>query len=426
MSNKIAVALIGAGSRGYGGYGKIIKEMSNLKIIAVAEPDDVRRRKISAEHDIPENMQFNSWEELLSKNKLADGVIITTGDRMHVQPAIAATSKGYFVLLEKPIAPTPEELTTFLKTIGKSKDKIMIGYVLRYTDFFSKLKELIDSGAIGELIGIDHVENVGFYHFAHSFVRGRSRRVDISSPSILAKSCHDLDILHWLVGTKCQEISSFGELTYFKSKNKPEGAADRCLDCPSEIESKCPYSAKKIYMVDYTGWPVSDISEDLSYDGRIKALKEGPFGKCVYSCDNDVVDHQITNMVFENGVKASFIMTAFTDKITRTIRIFGSLGEIIGDFDKGEIELIKFAKLDRQRYELNTYISQDQGHGGGDAKLVQDFVNMIKGERNTERSDVQSSVHSHFMAFAAEESRKNGKIINVSEYEKKYVKKGEE
>jgi predicted dehydrogenase len=419
------IALIGAGSRGYGAYGRIIKNRNDVKIVAVAEPDGTRRSKIAIENNIPENMQFNSWEELLSKDRLADGVIITTLDRMHVQPTIAAIEKGYYVLLEKPIAPTPEEVAKLLNVVEDRKGKVMIGHVLRYSDFFQKIKELIDSKIIGNLIGIDHEENVGFWHFAHSFVRGRSRKVDISSPSILAKSCHDMDILYWLVGTKCKEISSFGELSYFKKENQPKGATERCIDCPVEIESKCPYSAKKIYLINYTDWPVSDISADLSYEGKIKALKEGPFGKCVYSCDNDVVDHQISNMTFENGVKVSFTMTAFTDKITRTIRVFGSLGEIRGDFEKGEIEVINFANPIRNKYELNAYLI-NEGHGGGDVKLVEDFIEMMKGNKRLGRTEIRESAHSHFMAFAAEESRLNKKTVNINEYEKRYVNKGQE
>lgn len=339
---------------------------------------------------------------------------------MHVQPTIFAIDKGYYVLLEKPIAPIPEEVAKLLNIVENRKGKVMVGHVLRYTDFFRQIKELINSKIIGNLIGIDHEENIGFWHFAHSFVRGRSRRVDISSPSILAKSCHDLDILYWLVGTKCKEISSFGELSYFKKENQPKGAAERCVDCPVEIESKCPYSAKKIYLIDYPDWPVSDISPDLSYKGKLKALKEGPFGKCVYSNDNDVVDHQITNMTFENDVRVSFTMTAFTDKVTRTIRVFGSLGEIRGDFEKGEIEIINFANSIRNMYELNAYIT-DKGHGGGDVNLMEDFIEMMKGNQKLGRTDIKESAHSHFMAFAAEESRLNKKVINVNEYEKMYL-----
>ncbi len=403
----VTVVVLGAGNRGYEAYGKIIKNRPDIKAVAVAEPDEAKRDRFAKDHNIPVEMQFNSWEDLLSKEKLADGSIITTLDRMHVEPAVTAMKKGYHIILEKPIDSTLDGVMKVVRAAEETKRIVVVGHVLRYTKFFRKLKEIVDSGVIGRLIGIEHKENVGFFHFAHSFVRGNWRKAESTAPSILAKSCHDLDLLYWLVGARCKNISSFGELTYFKKENKPKGAADRCLDCPSEIESKCPYSAKKIYLTDYIGWPVSVISVDLSYEGRIRALKEGPYGRCVFSCDNDVVDHQIVNMSFENGVKASFTMTAFSNEITRRIRIFGSLGEIRGEFGKGEIEVIKFADLSKTVYELNVN-SPEIGHGGGDWGLVAYFVELLKGTTKANPTDIRESVHSHFMAFAAEKSRLNG------------------
>ncbi len=409
----ITVVILGAGNRGYEAYGKIIKGRDDIEVVAVAEPDEAKRRRFATDHLIPPEMQFKTWKELLSKKKFADAAIVATPDRMHVEPAVAAMKKGYHIILEKPIAPTPEGVMEVARTAEETKRIVVVGHVLRYTKFFRKLKEIVDSGVIGRLIGIEHKENVGFFHFAHSFVRGNWRRADTSAPSILAKSCHDLDLLYWLVGARCKSISSFGELTYFKKGNKPKGAADRCLDCPSEIEGKCPYSAKKIYLTDYIGWPVSVISVDLSYEGRLKALREGPYGRCVYSCDNDVVDHQVVNMAFENGVKATFTMTAFSSEITRRIRIFGSLGEIRGEFEKGEIEVIRFADPKKIVYEFNVN-STEIGHGGGDWGLVAHFVELLKGATKANPSSIREAVHSHFMAFAAEKSRlNNGETIEV-------------
>ncbi len=407
----VKIVVIGAGNRGYDTYGKLIKQRNDAEIVGVSEPDKEKRERFAKDHDIPENRQFSSWEELFSQDKFADGVIIATPDRYHVEPAITAMEKGYHILLEKPIAPTPEEVQKVVDAAKATKRIVVVGHVLRYTKFFQKLKELLDAKIIGNVVGIDHIENVGFYHFAHSFVRGNWRNSKESSPSILAKSCHDLDILYWLSGTRCKELTSFGELTYFKSENKPEGAVFRCLDCPKEIEEKCPYSAKKIYLTDYIGWPVSVISLDLSYEGRLKALREGPYGRCVFSCDNDVVDHQVVNMAFENGIKATFTMTAFSDTITRRIRIFGTLGEIRGEFEKGEIEVIRFGDTERKLYKINVY-SPEIGHGGGDKGIVEHFLSLLKGEKDENPTDIEASAHSHFMAFAAEESRlKDGKTI---------------
>ncbi len=405
----VKILLIGAGNRGYEAYGRAIKTRSDAKIIAVAEPDEGKRKRFAREHSIPEAMQFSSWEELLEKEKFADGVIIATPDRLHVKPAISAMKKGYHVLLEKPIAPTREGVQKVVDIAKQTKRIVVVGHVLRYTKFFKKLKKLLDSKIIGEIIGIEHKENVGFFHFAHSFVRGNWRNSRESSPSILAKSCHDLDILYWLTGVRCKTLTSFGELVYFRSENKPDKATLRCLDCPKEVERLCPYSAKKIYLTDYIGWPVSVISLDLSYKGRMKALREGPYGRCVFACDNDVVDHQVVNMVFENGIKATFTMTAFSNTITRRIRIFGTQGEIRGEFEKGEIEVIKFGEVERKIYNFGVY-DMGMGHSGGDRGIVRHFISLLKGEESRSFTNIEESVHSHFMAFAAEESRLEGGI----------------
>ncbi len=409
----VKLVVIGAGSRGYEAYGRLIKQRNDAKIVAVAEPDREKRERFAKEHDIPKDMQFESWERLFSQERFADGAIIATPDRYHVGPALAAMERGYHLLLEKPIAPTREGVQKVVDMAKKTKRVVVVGHVLRYTKFFNKLKELMDNKVIGDIIGIEHKENIGFFHFAHSFVRGNWRNSRESSPSILAKSCHDLDILYWLVGSPCKMITSFGSLTHFRPENRPKGAADRCLDCPVEVENRCPYSAKKLYLTDYTGWPVSVISLDLSYEGRLKALREGPYGRCVYACDNDVVDHQIVNMMFENGVKVTFTMTAFSDTITRRIRIFGTLGEIRGEFDKGEIEVIRFGEDKRVHYDLKVY-SAEIGHGGGDKGIVNHFISLLKGEKEENPTNIEESAHSHFMAFAAEESRlRDGKVVRL-------------
>ncbi len=409
----IEVVVIGAGNRGYEAYGKIIKERKDIKVVGVAEPDEGKRERFVKEHKIPSERVFESWEKLLKLGKIADAAIIATPDRLHVEPAVAFMEKGYHLLLEKPIAPTRDGVKKVVDTAHKTKRIVVVGHVLRYTPFFKKLKELIEEKAIGKVIGIEHKENVGFYHFAHSFVRGNWRNTETSSPSILAKSCHDLDILYWLIDAKCEYLSSFGELSFFKRENQPEGAADRCLDCPEEIEKKCPYSAKKLYLTNYTGWPVSVISLDLSYEGRLKALKEGPYGRCVFACDNNVVDHQTVNMAFEDGTKVTFTMTAFTDTITRRIRIFGTLGEIRGEFEKGEIEVIRFSEEKRDLYEVNAYFPET-GHGGGDRGIIDYFVSVISGKEKADYTLIDESAYSHFMAFTAEDSRlTNGKVLKV-------------
>lgn len=419
QDKSIKVVVLGAGSRGYEAYGNLILRYSDkIKIVGVAEPNPIRRKKISEVHNIPVENQFESWEQLLEREKFADLAIISTMDKMHVAPAVIAMKKGYHLLLEKPMATDIEGCMKIVETEKKTKRKVFVAHVLRYTNFFRKLKELVTSGKIGQLVGIEHKENIGFFHFAHSFVRGNWRNTNEAAPSILAKSCHDMDILYWMVGSKAKKVSSFGRLVYFRSENQPQNAADRCIDCP--VEENCPYSAMKIYMIpNHKGWPVNTITDEVTPENVLEALKTGPYGRCVYKCDNDVVDHQTTNIEFENGVMVSFTMSAFTNEINRTIKIFGTLGEIIGDFEKGVIEVKKFA-MNKETYDVRLW--DQYGHGGGDDGLIRYIISALKYsmEDPSISTSAEESLESHLMAFAAEESRLNGgKLIDMSEFRKR-------
>ena len=411
--NKIStVAVLGAGNRGreaYGGY--ILEHPGDIKAVAVAEPDPNKRSLFSKEHNIKQELQFESWKDLLNKEKLADGIIIATLDNMHLEPVLQAMEKGYKILLEKPIAPNLEDLIKIYKKYKETESEILVAHVLRYTKFFSKLKELIKEKVIGEVRYVDLNENIGFYHFAHSYVRGNWRNTNSAAPIILAKSCHDLDILHWLLGTKTKKITSSASLEIFKEESQPENAADRCIYC--DIESECPYSAKKIYLGENTGWPTSVITTDLSYEGRFKALKEGPYGRCVWKSDNNVPDVQRVNMTQTDNTEVNFTLTAFTKNITRDIKIYGSLGEISGDFEKGTIEISVFGKSD-SKIEIR---GASGNHGGGDIGLMNQFVSLLKGEEIDEwDSSLEESLESHLMAFAAEEAREKDIVIDLNSW----------
>ncbi|MGO1527595.1 MAG: Gfo/Idh/MocA family protein, partial [Senegalia sp. (in: firmicutes)] len=287
----------------------------------------------------------------------------------------------------------------------------LIAHVLRYTPFFSKIKEIIDSGKIGKLMTISHNENIGYFHFAHSFVRGNWRNSDLSSPLILQKSCHDMDILLWLVGESCKKISSFGHLSYFKEENHPEGAGQRCIDC--KVEATCPYSAKKLYYKNIGNWPTTVISDIQTEEAVTRALEEGPYGRCVYLCDNNVCDNQSTIMEFENEVTATFNLSAFTNKVHRTIKIMGSKGEIRADDSKNEIEVELFESNERIIYNPKVLVG---GHGGGDTGIMNDFIASILSEDGNGLTSASKSVQSHIMAFAAEESRLVNKNIDIKEF----------
>lgn len=413
---KIKVGLIGAGQRGKDVYGEYaLKHPENIEFVAVAEPNEIKRKEFAQKHNILEEFQFESWEEILEKDKFCDAIIIATPDNMHYGPAKLALEKGYDLLLEKPMSNKPEEIMD-LGRIADEKDNIfMICHVLRYTPFFATIKNIIDSGKIGEVKSIQHNENIGYFHFAHSFVRGNWRNSDESSPLILQKSCHDMDILLWLIGDRCTRVSSFGHLSYFNSDNKPEGASNRCFTC--QVEDKCPYSAKKIYLESIGSWPTTVVSEIQTREAVEKALEEGPYGRCVFACDNNVVDHQATILEFANGVTVTFNLSAFSNKVHRTIRVMGTLGEIIADDSINQVEYQIFDT--NERTIINPKVVAG-GHGGGDTGLMRDFVELVRNRKGQALTSASISVESHMMAFAAEEARLENKLVNMEDYYKKF------
>ncbi|MBI9013791.1 MAG: Gfo/Idh/MocA family oxidoreductase [Clostridiales bacterium] len=416
--SKVTIALIGAGDRGKDRYGEYaISFPENVQFVAVAEPNPIKREEFAKKHAIKSENIFTTWEELLEKEKLADGIIIATQDDMHYEPTKLALDKGYDVLLEKPMSNDLNETIQLGELSKKYENTFMICHVLRYTPFFTRLKEIIESGAIGEVMSIQHNENIAYYHMAHSFVRGNWRNSDESSPIILAKSCHDMDIILWLVGDKCKSISSFGELSHFNSKHAPKGSSDRCLTC--NIESSCPYSAKKLYYRNLGNWPTTTVTDVQTEESLTKALETGPYGRCVYKCDNNVCDHQVTIMAFENGVTATFNLSAFTEKQNRTIKIMGTLGELRGDDVLNVIELKTFASDTSQLIKPEIVRG---GHGGGDTGIMNDFVKLLEGKSGEALTSAEVSVESHVMSFAAEHSRVSGQTVEIKEFYNKMLK----
>ncbi|MGL5639712.1 MAG: Gfo/Idh/MocA family protein [Cetobacterium sp.] len=416
----LRIGVIGAGNRGKDVYANfILKNSDETEIVAVAEPNPIKRDQMIKAHGILPEYVFNSWEDFLEKDKFCDAIILATGDDMHFEPMELAMKKGYDILLEKPMSNRVEECIDIVKMAEKYGVKVMVCHVLRYTPFFSKLKELIDSGVIGEVVDIQHNENIGNFHFAHSFVRGNWRNSNETSPLILQKSCHDLDILSWLLnGNPCKKIASFGNLKYFRKENAPEGSADRCLEC-KYIDS-CIYSPKKIYYNNIGAWPTLVASEIQTEEALTKSLEHNQYGRCVYKCDNNVVDNMVSIIEFENGVNVTFNLCAFTDEVCRTIKIMGTKGEIRGNDAKNHIEVYEFGKGEgRFANGKKTEIIPDVlegGHGGGDTGLMNDFVNFCLGRQEDSRTNPRTSLESHIMAFAAEDSRVNGNVVYMNEY----------
>lgn len=416
-TNKVKAILIGAGQRGAQVYGAFARRNPNdIVFVAVAEPDEARRKEFCRDHGICPDNAVEDWHELLARPKMADCAFVCTQDNQHIAPAMAALQAGYHVVMEKPMSRNADELRE-LKALAEEKGKLVtVCHVLRYTPFFSKVKELLDAGKIGQLQSVQQIENVAYWHQAHSFVRGNWRREDETSPMILAKSCHDMDIILWMVGSHCTKVSSFGSLGHFKAENAPEGAPEYCLDgCP--VSDTCPYNAERIYLQS-KGVHVPVIRKVVSLENTDEsvreALRRGPYGRCVYHCDNDVVDHQVVNLEFENGVTASFTMCAFTWDGGRTIKLMGTHGQIVGDVEKDEIELTCFATGTTTTIRLN---ADPEGHSGGDKGFMRDVVRQMKTDgAYTGRTQVASSVESHLIALAAEDSRVNGHTVMMDAF----------
>ncbi len=412
---QVKVLIIGAGNRGQT-YADYIKEHPELgKVVGVAEPRQFHRSKIVQAHNIPVQNTCNDWKEIASRDKFADAVIIATQDNMHAEPAIEFANKGYHTLLEKPMATTKKECQLIIDAVEKKKIHFSVCHVLRYTPFTQKLKAIIDSGIIGEIVNIQHLEPVGYWHQAHSFVRGNWRKETESSFMLMTKSCHDLDWIRYIMGTHCCTVSSLGTLNHFHKENKPKKASTRCLDCA--VEPGCPYSAKKVYLrfaeKNHSTWPVDIITSDTSVKGVAKALQTGPYGRCVYECDNDVVDNQVVIMQFEGNKTASFTMTGFNKMAFRKTSIFGTKGALYGD---GKV--IKHDDFLTDKTEtINVDISDDpmlSGHGGGDNGLMHNFLTAIlKNESGLILSDPQDTLDSYLMVFGAELSRRNKKVVDL-------------
>ncbi|MEC0241843.1 Gfo/Idh/MocA family oxidoreductase [Paenibacillus dokdonensis] len=401
----VTAVLLGAGSRGryiYGPYAE--KHPEELKIVAVAEPNEERRHRMAAIHDIVPEYVYTSWEQAFEKGRIADVMIISTLDRLHFEPAMKALELGYHILLEKPMSPLAEECIRIEQAALTHQRVLAVSHVLRYSPFWSGIKRCIEAGDVGTIATIQHSEYVGYRHMTHSYVRGNWRNSAETSPMVLAKSCHDLDIISWLMDKPCTHVSSFGSLLHYREEHAPEGSTARCTD-GCQVEQSCPFSALKLYNQPPEHPWARYITHDLTHEGIMTALKEGPFGRCVYHCDNNVVDHQIVNMEFTGGANATFTLSSFTEKEVRRVRIMGTKGEIYGDMEEGTYTLNRFET--GEQVEFHCGVAGD-GHGGGDDRMVAEFLQNVRENENDTVSGLTSataSLQSHLIAFAAEESR---------------------
>lgn len=413
----VTVICCGAGARG-NVYGNFAAEYPDeMKVVGVAEPIAVRNDRYAQKHQIPAENRFTTWEHVFNRPKFADAVLITMPDHLHYEPCMKALEMGYDVLLEKPMAQSEQECRDILKRVHQKQAIVGLCHVLRYAPYFVKLREIIHSGAIGELISIQHLEPIEHIHMSHSYVRGNWHNSKETTPIILAKSCHDLDIIRWIVGKPCSKITAMGGLKWFKSENAPEGTTARCAD-GCKAESSCPYSALKIYKPN-GGWNyVLDMPEDASKHAAhiAEKLRTTNYGRCVYHMENDQPDHYVCNMEFEGGVTANFSMEAFTGYAGRRTRVFGSMGDIVGDMDTFTVNDFKTNKATVYDHSMIEDVAnyKNSGHGGGDWRLVRDWIQAVsRRDASLLTSTIDASIESHIMGFLADKGRLKGKVMSV-------------
>lgn len=415
----LTVAVIGCGSRGFCYGNPMSKRVDKYKIVSVCDISSEKLTRAKNTFNLDDTALFLDEKEFF-KQRRADVLVLSTQDRDHVRQCVRALELGYDVLLEKPISPLKEELEELLLAQKKYGGKVVVCHVLRYAPGFVKVKELLDSGVIGELVRIEALEQVAYWHQAHSFVRGNWRNDNETSPMIMQKCCHDLDLLQYYVGAKCKSVYSVGSLKFFKKENQPNGASDRCADC--KYINDCAYSAENLYVKRWKkmgspkfSWPynVVDSTNPNTEESLRLAYTQNAYGRCVFACDNNVVDNQAVMMTFENGVEASLIMTAFTAGPGRRMTLHGTLGTIELYDDKDLLKVSVYGK-DATEYKLSELIQGDDefSHGGGDVRLVDDFYEVVVNGQKSGTS-LEGSVESHLMALASEESRKTGKVVFI-------------
>lgn len=425
---QITAVIIGAGNRGASYSDTMATMPEKFKVVAVADIEACRREDVRKTHGFGEEMCFETWQELLSRPKMADLAVIATMDHMHYEPAMKAIELGYDLLLEKPVAPTAEQCAQIAVAAQKKGVRVLVSHVLRYTDFYKKVKTLVMNGAVGRVMSAVMVEALGNIHQSHSYVRGNWCSESKAAPMLLAKSCHDLDLIQWLLQEPCRRVQSFGRLSYFCSENAPAGAPVRCSDGGCPVEDSCPYNCRKVYKV--TDKPslfrnavakgfcaaTEPTQEEIN-----RALEATDYGLCVFHANNDVVDHQVVNMEFASGATVSFSMNAFNQG-GRYIRLFGTEGELYANMSDDKITVYSFR--DKQRTEHPVSVIDETihgGHGGGDQGIIRELYEYLSGEyRGFCAADIGTSVKNHLIGFAAERARNAGNVVDVNAFFREY------
>ena len=408
MNNKqVSIVAIGAGNRTNKYLEYVKQHPDKAKLVGVVELNEIRRNKIAEKFCLEPSACFTDYHDFFRSSLKVDAVMICTPENMHYEPCMMAIEAGYHVLLEKPIAQTPEECIAIGEAARRKNVIVTVCHVLRYHPYFIKLKELACSGVLGNIISINHRTAVGVDRAAHSFVRGPWRKESDTNPMLISKCCHDIDFLLWLTKTRCRKLTSFGSLRWFKSTNAPEGSAHRCIDC--QVESQCPFSAVDLYRIRRDWIANFDVPQGKNIDEVIEEeLEQGLYGRCIYHCDNDVVDHQIVSMEMESEVTINFSMDIFTLEDHRATQICLTEGEIEGD--ETQIKVRRFRGGEETIYDFSD-IKHKPFHAGADLDLMNDFIEAIQTEGKYLRTSIDLSVESHRICFEAERSRKEKRTI---------------
>jgi len=418
MTQPLDAVILGAGDRGHFCHGMYAQRNPHkLRIVAVAEPNPVLRERFGNLHQLPSERRFSTWEDLIAAGQLAPVLMNTTPDQVHAASTIAALKTGYHVLMEKPMATSPQECLQIVRTAEQYQRILQVHHGMRYAPFQAMIHEIIQSGKIGQVMEYGHRENIAFFHMAHAYVRGNWRRKDTSGPIILTKCCHDLDLIVWYTGCRSKRLVSFGSLRYYRKENARQDYPERCSDgCP--VEAECPYHAPRFYLSeDYIPRLFAQaITPDLSKEGIIQALQTGPYGRCVFRCDNDVLDNQLTLIEMEDGTNVTLNMHGFSYDGGRSLRVQGTKGSISGETLMREITVYDHLT---GRQDILHPGKVTGGHGGGDDGLISAFIRSVQSGTQDVMTSGRISLESHLMAFAAEESRISGQPVDMAAYRQK-------
>lgn len=416
----VKVAILGLGSRGATTYGDYLITLNDVKISAICDIDKDKLNFYQNKYHVEKKDCFLNSEDFFKAGKLADILIIATMDQDHYSQAMKALDLKYHLLLEKPIALNLKQCLDIENKALKNNLYVVVCHVLRYSLFYKKIKEIVNSKILGNIININTTENVGYWHQAHSFVRGNWNNSNKTSPMILQKCCHDFDILNWIIDKKPLNVSSFGSLSLFKKENAPKDSSNYCYDC--KIQNNCPYNAVKYYVDSIKndkdlGWPYDVVVLNPTKDKVLAAIKNGPYGRCVYKCDNNVVDHQIVNIQYEDNITVTHTMCAFSKDCYRDIKIFATRGDLIANTLNNTIIYHTFVDNKEFVIDVSKLTNDLSGHMGGDKLMINELLKLINKETSQLDSSIEKSVLSHVIAFAAEESRINkGVVINLNEF----------